>query len=372
MTKTNERDNAQDGERGDERDGAEPLDVVVAGGGAAGLSAALTLARARRSVLVIDSGEPRNAPAAGVHGYLSRDGSAPGELLRAGREEVTRYGGRIVSGLVTGARRSGPYLIVDTADGGSHRARRLLVTTGLVDELPDVPGLRERWGRDVLHCPYCHGWEVRDMPIGVLATGPAAVHQALLFRQWSPDVTVFLHTAGDPTQEQWEQLAARGIEVVDGEVIGLDVEGDRLRGVRLASGRRVPVRALAVAPRFEARGGVLSGLGPTIVEHPMGVGRYMESDASGFTGVEGVWVAGNVSDLMAGVAVAAASGMQAAVAVNGDLVAADTAAAVARRAAGRAPAPFGPSAEAAVCERVLGVRRHGLTTAPAPDGGPDT
>ncbi|WP_371749610.1 NAD(P)/FAD-dependent oxidoreductase [Streptomyces sp. NBC_01283] len=352
MTETNERYNVEVA-----ADIDADVDVLVVGGGAAGLSAALTLSRARRSVLVVDSGEPRNAPADGVHGFLSREGLAPGELLRIGREEVAGYGGRIVSDLVTGVRRAGERFVVETAGGRSHRTRRLLVTTGLIDELPDVPGIRERWGRDVLHCPYCHGWEVRDEPIGVLATGPMAMHQALLFRQWSPDVTLFLHAAGESADEQWEQLAARGIAVVEGEVAGLDVEGDRLTGVRLASGRRVPVRALAVAPRFEARGAMLAGLGLTSVDHPMGVGSYVESDATGFTGVAGVWAAGNVTDLVAGVVVSAASGMTSAVAINADLVAADTAAAVAAR---RVPEPFGPAAEAANCQQVMGERRHGI------------
>ncbi|MGW5861526.1 NAD(P)/FAD-dependent oxidoreductase [Streptomyces sp. NPDC055239] len=346
MTETNEQDIAD-----------VDVDVLVVGGGAAGLSAALTLSRARRSVLVIDSGEPRNAPADGVHGYLSREGLAPGELLRIGREEVTGYGGRIMSDRVTDVRRFGERLVVRTESGRSHGARHLLVTTGLVDELPDVPGLRERWGRDVLHCPYCHGWEVRDEPIGVLATGPMAVHQALLFRQWSPDVTLFLHTAGELTDEQWEQLSARGVAVVDGEVADLDVEADRLSGVRLASGSSIPVRALAVAPRFEARGAMLAGLGLASVDHPMGVGSHVESDATGFTGVPGVWAAGNVTDLVAGVVVSAAAGMTAAVAINADLVAADTAAAVAAR---RALTAFSPAAEAANSRQVLGVRRHGI------------
>ncbi|MFE6157855.1 NAD(P)/FAD-dependent oxidoreductase [Streptomyces sp. NPDC056486] len=333
------------------------LDVLVVGGGAAGLSAALTLSRARRSVLVVDSGEPRNAPADGVHGFLSREGLAPGELLRIGREEVAGYGGRIVSDRVTDVRRVGERFVVHTEGGRSHGARRLLVTTGLVDELPDVPGVRERWGRDVLHCPYCHGWEVRDEPIGVLATGPMAVHQALLFRQWSPEVTLFLHTAGELTDEQWEQLSARGIAVVDGEVAGLDVEADRLSGVRLASGSHIPVRALVVAPRFEARGAMLAGLGLTSVDHPMGVGSYVESDATGFTGTPGVWAAGNVTDLVAGVVVSAAAGMTAAAAINADLVAADTAAAVAAR---RALTAFSPAAEAANSRKILGERRHGI------------
>ncbi|MBT2389746.1 NAD(P)/FAD-dependent oxidoreductase [Streptomyces sp. ISL-1] len=338
------------------------VDVVIVGGGVAGLSGALTLARSRRSVLVVDSGEPRNAPASGVHGFLSRDGVAPRELLRAGSEEVTGYGGRIVPDRAVAARRDGERFIVDTAGGRSYTARRLLVTTGLVDVLPDIPGLRERWGRDVLHCPYCHGWEVRDEPIGVLAGGPRAVHQALLFRQLSPEVTFFLHTADDPGEEQWEQLAARGVAVVDGEVVALEISDDRLSGVRLASGQRVPVRALAVGPRFEARSGVLAGLGLTAVEHPWGVGSYVESDASGLTGAAGVWAAGNVTDLMGGVPASAASGMQAAAAINADLVAADTDAAVARRKATRLAGAFSPAAESANCERILGDRAHGLDT----------
>ncbi|MDT7640091.1 MAG: hypothetical protein QOC83_4379, partial [Pseudonocardiales bacterium] len=156
------------------------FDVIVIGGGAAGLSAALTLARARRSVLVLDGGEPRNAPAAGVHGFLSRDGIAPADLIRLGTAEVTRYGGRILAASVTSARPDGSGFAVRTGDGRRFAARRLLLCTGLVDELPDIPGLRQRWGRDVLHCPHCHGWEVRDQPIGVLGTGPHAVRQALL------------------------------------------------------------------------------------------------------------------------------------------------------------------------------------------------
>ncbi|MFE9645035.1 NAD(P)/FAD-dependent oxidoreductase [Streptomyces sp. NPDC006365] len=339
---------------------SEELDVLVVGGGVAGLSGALTLARARRSVLVVDSGEPRNAPAAAGHGLLSRDGIPPLELLRLGRAEVVGYGGQIVSDRAVSARRVEGGFVVETGSGRSFRARRLLVTTGLVDELPEVPGLRERWARDVLHCPYCHGWEVRDRPIGVLGGSPMSVHQALLFRQWSPEVTLFLHTGEDLAEEQWERLAARGIAVIDGEVTGLTVVEDRLTGVRLASGREVPAEALAVAPRLAARSELLSGLGLGSVEHPMGVGTYVPSDPSGLTEVAGVWVAGNVTDLMAPVPVAQAAGLQAAAAINADLVNADTDAAVARRRAAASGGVFGPAGEAEVCARVLDERRHGL------------
>ena len=159
------------------------------------------------------------------------------------------------------------------ADGRSVPARRLLVTTGLVDELPDVPGLRERWGRDVLHCPYCHGWEVRDQAVGVLASGPMSVHQALLFRQLTADVTLFSHTAPAPTDEQAEQLAARGIAVVDrrgGRAGGRRRPADRCPAARTAG--RSAARRVVVAPRFVARAGSWTAWGCGRAEHPSGVG----------------------------------------------------------------------------------------------------
>ena len=236
----------------------ESYDVVVVGGGAAGLSGALALARARRSVLVMDAGEPRNAPAGHVHNYLGREGTPPGGLLAAGRAEATGYGAEIVAGRVVSAARVGAGFLVTLADGGTVRARRLLVTTGLADELPDVPGLRERWGRDVLHCPYCHGWEVRDRRIGVLATGPLAVQQAQLWRQWSNNITLLQHTAAAPGPDERETLAARGIAVVAGEVAAVEADGDTFAGVRLASGELVALDALVVPTRLTARSAVLS------------------------------------------------------------------------------------------------------------------
>jgi thioredoxin reductase len=214
----------------------DEYDVVVIGGGAAGLSGAVALGRSRRSVLVVDDGTPRNAPAEGVHNFLTRDGTPPGELLAAGRAEVASYGGEIRGDRAVGAERVAGGFVVRLAGGATVRGRRLLVTTGLTDVLPDVPGLAERWGRDVLHCPYCHGWEVRDSAIGVLACGPMAVHQTLLLRQLSDDVTFLQHDAEPLGEAEREQLAARGIPVVEGEVVGLEVAGDRLTGARLRSG----------------------------------------------------------------------------------------------------------------------------------------
>ncbi|MPZ63919.1 MAG: FAD-binding protein [Propionibacteriales bacterium] len=304
-------------------------DVVVVGGGAAGLSGALMLARARRSVVVIDASAPRNAPAAGVHGLLGLDGIPPAELLDRGRAEVRGYGGQVVAGEVISATRDAEGFDVALADGRAVRTRRLLVATGLADELPDIPGLRGRWGRDVLHCPYCHGWEVRDQAIGVLATGPLSVHQALLFRQWSADVTYFSHTMPPPSDEQAEQLAARGISVVTGEVASLEIVEDRLVGVRLADGTVVGREVLAVSPRMTARAAFLAALGLRPAEHPSGVGEDIPADADGRTEVPGVWTAGNVTDLAAQVGAAASAGAAAAAQINFDLVAEETRQAVA-------------------------------------------
>jgi thioredoxin reductase len=310
----------------------EAHDVVVIGGAAAGLNGALMLARARRSVVVIDAGAPRNAPADGVHGLLGHDGVPPAELLERGREEVRRYGGHVVAGEVATARRDGTGFVVNLADGRTTRARRLLVATGLVDELPDVAGVRERWGHDVLHCPYCHGWEVRDRAIGILASGPMSVHQTLLFRQWSDDITYFGHTMPPLTAEQAEQFAARRIRVVEGEVASLDGAAS-LTGVRLADGTLVACDALVVSPRMVARAGFLADLGLRAQEHPSGAGEHIPVDATGRTDVPGVWAAGNVTDLTAQVGAAAAGGAFAGAQINADLVMEETRQAVAERLA---------------------------------------
>ncbi|GAA4514835.1 NAD(P)/FAD-dependent oxidoreductase [Actinoallomurus oryzae] len=309
--------------------GQEEYDVLVVGGGLSGLGAALTLVRARRSVLVVDAGHPRNAPAAHAHGYLTRDGVPPLDLLKIGRSEVRGYGGTIIEGEVTSLERpaDGGFQVA-LSDGTGYRARRVLVTTGLADELPDIPGLRDRWGRDVVHCPYCFGWEVRDRPLAVLATGPVAAMQALMWRQWSDDVILLQHTAPEPTSEQREQLTARGISVVEGEVVGIEVKDDGITGVRLGSGEIIPRGVVVVGPWFAARHGLLDGLGVTVVEHPAGIGEQVKAEPTGLA-APGVYVAGNVTDVTAGVMQSAASGVTAAAAINADLTTEDTARAVA-------------------------------------------
>ncbi|KGM01989.1 hypothetical protein Q760_16035 [Cellulomonas cellasea DSM 20118] len=306
-------------------------DVVVVGGGPAGLSAALVLARALRSVVVVDAGEPRNAPAHGAHGFLGHDGIAPLDLLASGRREVRACGGEVVAGRAVTAGPASDGLAVHLDDGRVLRGRRLLVTTGLADELPDVRGLRERWGRDVVHCPYCHGFELRGRRLAVLATDPSGAREALLLGQWSPDVVLLRHTGPEPEESLAEQLEARGVEVRDGVATELVVQDDRLVGVRLDAGAVVPCDALVVAPRLVLRDGLLASLG--ILPGPDGV---VGVDADGRTEVPGVHAAGNVVDPTVQVVGAAAGGSAAGIALNADLVQEDVGRAVeGRRAAAR-------------------------------------
>lgn len=295
-------------------------DVLIAGGGAAGLSAALVLSRARRSVVALDGGQPRNAPATGAHNLLGNEGISPLELLAKGRAEVREYGGHVVPAEVAAAERDDRGFRLTLVDGRVVTGRQLLLATGVVDELPQIPGLADRWGNDVIHCPYCHGWEHRDEPIGVVGSSPMSVHQALLLRQWSPDVVYLQHTAGDPDADQARQLAVRGIEVVTGELTEVMVEAGRISGVRLADGRTVARSALAVATTMHPRIGAFEALGVQAVPHPSGMGEHVEVDFRGATGLPGIWAAGNVSDLSAMVAVAAGQGAVAGGQINMELV----------------------------------------------------
>lgn len=303
-------------------------EVVVVGGGAAGLSAALVLGRSRRRTLVVDASEPRNAPSAHMQGYLSRDGMSPAEFLAVGREEIARYGVELVRDRVVDVTREGDFTTV-LASGRTVRARQLVIATGLKDELPPVPGLAERFGRDVVHCPYCHGWEVRDLPTGVLATSPLSVHQALMVTQWSKDVRLFLHEVGESelTDQDLRRLATAGVAVVPGEVAELVITDDRLTGVRIAGGGPSgegtvhDLEVLYAAPRAVPNNDLLIRLGAELRETPFG--SYPVIDERGLTTVPGLWAAGNASGFAEQVINAASRGYRAGAAINGELLMAD-------------------------------------------------
>lgn len=335
MTRTQDTEDTQAASLHPETD--DVLDVVVVGGGAAGLAAATSLARFRHRVVVIDAGAPRNAPADGVHNYLSRDGLAPRELLRMGREELRSFGGAVIDDTVTAVRRTpgaAARFTVTLTGGVSLTARRVLVTTGLVDELPAIAGIAQRWGRDVLHCPYCHGWEVRGQRLAIYATAVSSLHTVQLWRQLSDSLTLVLAPGVVPSDEQWEQFAARGISVATGSVSELLVSDDRLRGLRLEDGQVVDCDALAISTTLNARVDFLAPLGLSPVPFAMGetvVGSRLETGPAGSTSVPGVYAAGNSTDLFAQVAGSVSSGLQTAAAVNFSLIEEDTAAAVSAR-----------------------------------------
>lgn len=315
----------------DEASSTSLLDVAVIGGGAAGLSAALVLARSRRSVVVIDAGRQRNAPADHMHNYLGREGTPPLELVAIGRREVESYGARIVDASVVAVETVGteqaPRFTLRLDDGSELTARRVVLATGVRDTLPDVEGLADRWGRDVLHCPYCHGWEVRDQRIGVLATTAAGMHQTGLFRQLSDRVTFIAHDVSLAHADR-ARLAARGVKVAESAARSVIVEDDALAGVRLADGSTVVLDALVVASFPDASCDVAAQLGVATKDVAMGetvMARALDADPNtGVTTVPGVVVVGNASAPMATVIAASASGTQVGAFLNAMLVEEDT------------------------------------------------
>ena len=306
-------------------------DAVIIGGGAAGLSAAQTLGRSVRRTLVIDGGLPRNRFAAHMHNVLGHDGLPPAELLARGRSEAAAYGVEFVTGEVLGVHDAAGGLAIELSEGpgaaGTVVARALVLATGAEDVLPELPGLAERWGSTVLHCPYCHGWEVRGRRIGVLATSPASAHQVQLARQWSEQVTVFSAGLGalDPGLERG--LRARGMGIVPEPVVEVLGDGDRVTGVRTADGRVHALDAILTMGAVRPRDGAVAGLGLARAETPLG--SLIAVDATGRTSHPRVWAAGNAVAPMATVPMVMGAAAQAAGALNWALIEEDFARAVA-------------------------------------------
>ncbi|WP_415973274.1 NAD(P)/FAD-dependent oxidoreductase [Rhodococcus sp. 077-4] len=299
-------------------------DTVVIGGGPAGLSAATLLARARRQVVLVDAGNPRNAPADHVHGFLSRDGASPHELLDSGRREALHYGAEILQSNVT---RVDDGFTVHLESGTVLNSRSVLVATGLRDELPDIPGVREHWGSGVLHCPYCHGHEVRDQPIAVVggSNRPFTVHQASLIRQWSRDV-VFFTNGIELTDNERIRLDARSVAIVDVPVARLVANGGVVSGVELVDGTVVPRSVVFVGPTFVPNDELLVRIGCTRLEN-----GWVAADPTGRTSMDGLWAAGNVSDSPAQLINSAAAGSRAAIDINHYLLELDVIEAVGAR-----------------------------------------
>jgi thioredoxin reductase len=294
-------------------------DVVVVGGSFAGLSAAMQLGRARRRVLVVDAGRPRNRFAHASHGFPGQDGRAPAAILDTVRAEVLAYPtAAFATDEATHARATGDGFELTLASGKTLAARRLVLAIGVTDELPDIPGLRERWGVSVLHCPYCHGYEVADRRFGVLATGEMALHQAPLVTDWSADVTLFTNGALHPDPEQRAALAARGIRIEERPVAALLGEGTELSGVRLGDGEVIAVDALFTASRTRMASPLAEQLGCEFEDGAFG--PVIRTDARKLTTVPGVFAAGDAAHLPYNATLAAADGVMAGISAHQSLV----------------------------------------------------
>lgn len=304
-------------------------DVAVVGGSAAGLAAALQLGRQRRSVIVLDAGEPRNALASHMHSYLGHEGISPAEFATITRDEVRSYGVEVVPArAVDVTRLPGGDFRVALTGGHSVIARRVLAATGLVDVLPDIDGLGEHWGRDVIHCPFCHGYEVRDRRIVQIVTHPMGLHSAGLYRQLTDRLIIVLHDGVAPDAPELDALRASGVRIV-AERVERIVPNDagRLSSVELVGGERLDADAVAVGPRFRPRVEAFESIGLVPVTHVSGLGETVGTSPAGLTSVPGLYAAGNVTDPSQQVLAAAADGSWVGAMIGFSLVEDDLAAA---------------------------------------------
>ena len=293
-------------------------DVIIIGGSFAGLSAAMQLARARRQVLLVDAARPRNRYAAHAHGFLGQDGVPPQEIVANARAQLARYPTvSFLDGEAIQALAQDRGFAVVMAGGEQVRGARLILATGMRDELPPLPGLQARWGQTVLHCPYCHGFEVAGEPLGVLAAHPMSVHQAMLLPDWGP-TTYFTQGQFEPSPEDARHLAARGVRVERTPVVALLGDAPALTGVVLADGREVPLRALFVASRVHMASPLAGQLGCEFDEGPLG--PVIRVDDMKQTTVPGVFAAGDASTPMSNATLASASGVMAGVCAHRSLV----------------------------------------------------
>lgn len=294
-----------------------PHDVVIVGGAFAGIAAATYLARARRRVCVIDAGRPRNRFAEASHGFLGFDGSDPLSILAKAREQLSAYPSvTLIGGDAIAARAVGDGFAISLSSGEEISAGKAILAFGLRDTLDPIPGLQERWGRTVLHCPYCHGYEFSGRPLGVLARSPMSVHQACLVAEWGP-TTLFLNGATlDPVAA--EQLARHGVTVEAAKVTRLIGDGYALSAVALEDGCERPVSALYVAPQSSLASPIAAQLGAEIDDGP--VGPTIRTDAGKMTTVPGLYAAGDIARAPHSVSWAVADGVTAGTSVHRALV----------------------------------------------------
>ena len=293
---------------------AQLLDVVIVGAGPAGLSAALILGRMRRTVLLVDTDAPAHAVSDGVHGFLGQDGTPPAQLRAIGREQLRPY--PTVEVRPVAARRArvdnGGFEL-GLGDGTRVRTARMLLAHGMRYELPDLAGVSEMWAKRVFHCPYCHGWEVRDQHVAVYGCSERAVHQALLLSSLTNDVVLLCEHASALTPDQRERLSRAGVDI-DGRHIERIDEVDGALRVAFTGGDGTRRDALFIQPRLELASGLAASLGAVLTET-----GTVATDDTGLSTVAGLYVAGDAATPVQSVAVATASGARAAYAINAEL-----------------------------------------------------
>jgi thioredoxin reductase len=293
-------------------------DAIIIGGSFAGLSAATYIARGRRSVCILDTGSPRNRFAAHSHGFLGQDGSDPARMLATARAQVAAYPtATFIEGEAVDAARGPAGFAVRLATGEVLEGSKLVLAFGISDELPDLPGLAERWGTSVLHCPYCHGYELSGQRLGVLHVSPMSVHQAMLIAEWGP-TTFYLDGAAEPEAPVLAEFERRGVAIEPAPVRALHGEGTRLAAVELADGRMSDLAALYLGPRNHLNSGIPQQLGCELQEGPLG--SFLRTDEQKMTTVPGVYAAGDITRGAHTVAWAAADGVMAGVALHRSLV----------------------------------------------------
>ena len=293
-------------------------DAIIIGGSFAGLSAAMYIARARRSVCIIDTGSPRNRAAAHSHGFFTQDGSEPGAMLATARSQVAAYPtATFIEGEAISAAREPDGFSVRLATGEALESTRLVLAFGISDELPAIPGLAERWGRSVLHCPYCHGYEFSGQRLGVLNVSPMSLHQAMLIAEWGP-TTLYLNGASRPDDASLAELQKRGVGIEPAPVRALHGEGAQLSAIELMDGRTSGVDALYLGPRTRLNSDIAQRLGCELDEGRFG--RIIRTDDAKMTTVSGVYAAGDITRDAHNVTWASADGVTAGTAVHRSLI----------------------------------------------------
>lgn len=293
----------------------QQYDVVIIGGGPAGLSAALLLARARRRVLVCDSGSPRNAPAAASHNFFTRDGTPPLQLLQLGREQLQPYATVEFEAIaVTEARHNEKQFEIILADERRVSTRKILLATGLIDDLPAIPGIRELWGKSIAQCPYCHGWEVRDMPLAIIGNDPQLFEYARLIKGWTHDLVICTNGPSTLTESQHKALIANNIPIREDEIASLEGSNGQLEAILFANGERLSRHTIFMHVPQHQRSPLPQQLGCALTERGL-----IQVDAMGNTEVPGVYAVGDAAQPMQSIIAAAASGTIAASRINHEL-----------------------------------------------------